>query len=73
MYNDNHQLVVLNDELFVQSEGYLFAIGGMDENKTVLSSAEKYDPETNTWTSIPAMMQVSLSHAFTKIYQIYSD
>ncbi|XP_051580040.1 gigaxonin-like [Myxocyprinus asiaticus] len=41
----------------VSAEGYLFAIGGMDENKTVLSSGEKYDPETNTWTPIPAMMQ----------------
>ncbi|XP_056622637.1 gigaxonin [Triplophysa dalaica] len=41
----------------VSAEGFLFAIGGMDENKTVLSSGEKYDPETNTWTSIPAMMQ----------------
>ncbi|XP_065134864.2 gigaxonin isoform X1 [Paramisgurnus dabryanus] len=41
----------------MSAEGYLFAIGGMDENKTVLSSAEKYDPETNTWTPIPPMME----------------
>ncbi|XP_016312927.1 gigaxonin-like [Sinocyclocheilus anshuiensis] len=41
----------------VSAEGYLFAIGGMNENKTVLSSGEKYDPETNTWTQIPPMMQ----------------
>lgn len=44
--------------MFFQSEGFLFAVGGMDENKTVLSSGEKYDPETNTWTQIPPMMQV---------------
>ncbi len=30
----------------------------MNENKTVLSSGEKFDPETNTWTQIPEMMQV---------------
>ncbi|XP_051513116.1 gigaxonin-like isoform X2 [Myxocyprinus asiaticus] len=41
----------------VSAEGYLFAIGGMNENKTELSIGEKYDPETNIWMPIPAMMQ----------------
>ncbi|XP_076126103.1 gigaxonin isoform X1 [Alosa pseudoharengus] len=41
----------------VAAEGYLFAVGGMDDTKTVLSSGEKYDPELNTWSPIPPMKQ----------------
>lgn len=33
-------------------------MGGSDENKTVLDSGEKYDPDSNTWTPIPPMLQV---------------
>lgn len=33
-------------------------MGGADENKTVLDSGEKYDPDSNTWTPIPPMLQV---------------
>lgn len=36
-------------------------MGGSDENKTVLDSGEKYDPDSNTWTPIPPMLQVSSS------------
>lgn len=35
-------------------------MGGSDENKRVLDSGEKYDPDSNTWTPIPPMLQVSL-------------
>ncbi|XP_046890221.1 gigaxonin [Hypomesus transpacificus] len=41
----------------VTADGYLFVIGGMDENKTPLNSGERYDPESNTWTAIPPMKQ----------------
>lgn len=34
-------------------------MGGLDENKTVLDSGEKYDPDSNTWSPIPPMLQVS--------------
>ncbi|KTF72948.1 hypothetical protein cypCar_00046608 [Cyprinus carpio] len=51
----------------VSAEGYLFAIGGMNENKTVLSSGEKYDPETNTWTQIPPMMQARQHFAIAEL------
>lgn len=40
------------------SEGFLFVMGGEDENKTVLDSGEKYDPDSNTWCPIPTMLQV---------------
>ncbi|KAL0968213.1 hypothetical protein UPYG_G00263900 [Umbra pygmaea] len=39
------------------AEGSLFVLGGVDETQTVLSSGEKYDPESNTWTPIPSMKQ----------------
>ncbi|XP_056908807.1 gigaxonin isoform X1 [Takifugu flavidus] len=41
----------------VAAEGFLFVMGGSDENKTVLDSGEKYDPDSNTWTPIPPMLQ----------------
>lgn len=44
---------------FCPSEGFLFVIGGEDENKTVLDSGEKYDPDANTWSPIPTMHQVT--------------
>ncbi|KAG9273044.1 gigaxonin [Astyanax mexicanus] len=65
LYDRNRQLWIdlqpMNERRIghgvVTADGCLFAIGGTDENKTVLSSGEKYDPETNTWTPIPAMKQ----------------
>ncbi|XP_030646596.1 gigaxonin [Chanos chanos] len=65
LYDPNRQLWIELEPMsvgrighgVVTAEGYLFAIGGMDENKTVLNSGEKYDPETNTWTPIPPMKQ----------------
>lgn len=35
-------------------------MGGSDDNKSVLDSGEKYDPDSNTWTPIPPMLQVRL-------------
>ncbi|MCJ8733172.1 hypothetical protein PDJAM_G00220170 [Pangasius djambal] len=65
LYDRNRQLWIdlqpMNERRIghgvVTADGCLFAIGGMDENKTVLSSGEKYNPETNTWTHIPPMNQ----------------
>ncbi|MBN3298232.1 GAN protein, partial [Amia calva] len=39
----------------VAAEGFLFVVGGTDENKATLSSGERYDPDTNTWSPIPPM------------------
>uniref|UniRef100_A0A3Q2PQV7 Gigaxonin n=1 Tax=Fundulus heteroclitus TaxID=8078 RepID=A0A3Q2PQV7_FUNHE len=41
----------------VAAEGFLFVLGGMDENNTVLDTGEKYDPDSNSWSPIPPMMQ----------------
>ena len=35
--------------------GCLYAIGGRDNDCTILNSGEKYDPVTNTWTPIAPM------------------
>lgn len=32
-------------------------MGGTDEHNTVLASGEKYDPDSNTWSPIPPMLQ----------------
>lgn len=40
---------------FCFTEGFLFVLGGQDENKGTLSSGEKYDPDTNSWSSLPPM------------------
>ncbi|EMP36221.1 Gigaxonin [Chelonia mydas] len=39
----------------LSAEGFLFVLGGQDENKETLSSGEKYDPDSNSWSSLPAM------------------
>ncbi|XP_056137429.1 gigaxonin-like [Lampris incognitus] len=41
----------------VAAEGYLFVMGGVNEQLTVLDSGERYDPESNTWCPIPPMIQ----------------
>ena len=33
-------------------------MGGADENNIILESGEKYDPDSNTWSPIPTMLQV---------------
>lgn len=43
------------------TEGFLFVLGGQDENKQTLSSGEKYDPDANTWTALPPMNEVRCS------------
>lgn len=49
---------VSTNTVFCLSEGFLFAIGGIDEHKTVLDSGEKYDPDSNSWSPIPPMLEV---------------
>uniref|UniRef100_A0A671XRC7 Gigaxonin n=1 Tax=Sparus aurata TaxID=8175 RepID=A0A671XRC7_SPAAU len=55
----------------VAAEGFLFVMGGRDEHNTVLDSGEKYDPESNTWSPIPTMLQVGCYASMNKkIYAI---
>ncbi|KAJ8335539.1 hypothetical protein SKAU_G00388810 [Synaphobranchus kaupii] len=65
LYDPNRQLWIELEPMsigrtghgVVAAEGHLFVVGGMDENKMVLSSGERYDPDTNTWSPIPPMSQ----------------
>lgn len=54
----------LKFEIFVYSlffsEGFLFVLGGQDDNKVTLNSGEKYDPDTNSWSPLTPMNEVSL-------------
>ncbi|NWQ59255.1 GAN protein, partial [Struthidea cinerea] len=43
----------------LSAEGFLFVLGGQDENKGTLSSGEKYDPDTNSWSSLPPMHEAA--------------
>jgi len=36
-------------------EGFLYAVGGCDENNMRLSTIERYNPSTDTWTFAPSM------------------
>ena len=35
--------------------GFLYAVGGCDENNMRLNTIERYNPSTDTWTFIPSM------------------
>lgn len=47
-------------------------MGGRDEHNTVLDSGEKYDPESNTWSPIPTMLQVYTAHSLTLFFCEFS-
>ena len=44
--------------------GYLYAIGGAnyDGGHTIFNSVEKYDPETDKWTTVARMNQARFGH-----------
>lgn len=54
------QLAFPNHFVVCFSEGFLFVLGGQDEDKVTLNSGEKYDPDTNSWSSLPPMNEASL-------------
>eukprot|EP01048_Picozoa_sp_COSAG05_P005551 COSAG05_NODE_332_length_11268_cov_132.023726_7_plen_397_part_00 len=39
----------------VESATMIYAVGGVDENDIPLTTAERYDPDTNSWTPIASM------------------
>jgi N-acetylneuraminic acid mutarotase len=41
----------------VAAGGRLYAIGGQSPDGTTLSTVERYDPKTNTWTAVASMTQ----------------
>ncbi|XP_023682910.1 gigaxonin isoform X2 [Paramormyrops kingsleyae] len=75
LYDPNRQLWIELEPMsvgrtghgVVTAEGYLFVVGGMDENKTVLPSGERYDPDTNTWSPILSMIQARQNFGIVEI------
>uniref|UniRef100_A0ABM5EUV8 Gigaxonin isoform X2 n=1 Tax=Pogona vitticeps TaxID=103695 RepID=A0ABM5EUV8_9SAUR len=51
----------------VVSAGFLFVLGGQDENRVTLSSGEKYDPDTNSWTPLPPMTEARHNFGMVEI------
>lgn len=49
------------------AHGFLYAIGGQEE-KTSLKSAERYDPDTDTWEEV-CSMNVSRSSAAIAVHR----
>jgi hypothetical protein len=48
------------------SDGYVLAVGGYDHTSTALSSAELYNPHTNSWTLLAsAMASTRFAHTAT--------
>ncbi|KAK6054873.1 kelch repeat protein [Cooperia oncophora] len=39
-------------------DGHLYAVGGADETNSKMSSAEKYDPVINEWTTVAEMNKI---------------
>lgn len=64
-------MVIYNNSVFFLLEGFLFVMGGTDEHKTVLDSGEKYDPDSNTWSPIPPMLQVNLPITVTRWFFLF--
>lgn len=51
----------------VAAEGFLFAMGGTDEQGRVLDSGEKYDPDSNSWSPIASMLQARHSSGVVEL------
>ncbi|PIO65585.1 kelch repeat protein [Teladorsagia circumcincta] len=55
-------------------DDYIYAVGGLDESGSTLSSAEKYDPRRNAWIPAPAMNSrrygLSLAVVDEKLYAV---
>ncbi|XP_030058516.1 gigaxonin [Microcaecilia unicolor] len=75
LYDPNRQLWIELAPLSIprinhgvlSAEGFLFVIGGQDDNKEPLCSGEKYDPDTNTWSPLPPMDEARYSFGMVEI------
>jgi N-acetylneuraminic acid mutarotase len=44
-------------------DGHIYAVGGCDYDVYALSSVERYDPATNSWTLVSPMQSARVSHS----------
>nr|AAH80381.1 MGC81691 protein [Xenopus laevis] len=46
----------------LSAEGFLFVLGGQNEDNETLDTGEHYDPDANAWSSLPPMLEAR--HSF---------
>ncbi|XP_006008116.1 gigaxonin [Latimeria chalumnae] len=51
----------------LSAEGFLFVLGGQDENKVTLSSGEEYNPDDNSWNKLPPMNEARHNFGIVEI------
>ncbi|XP_063293296.1 gigaxonin [Pelobates fuscus] len=51
----------------LSAEGFLFVLGGQDEDSQTLSSGELYDPDANAWSPLPPMLEERHSFGIVEI------
>uniref|UniRef100_A0A8C5N3E8 Gigaxonin n=1 Tax=Leptobrachium leishanense TaxID=445787 RepID=A0A8C5N3E8_9ANUR len=51
----------------LSAEGFLFVLGGQDENGQTLISGEQYNPDANAWTPLSLMLQERHSFGIVEI------
>ncbi|XP_063801636.1 gigaxonin isoform X2 [Pseudophryne corroboree] len=51
----------------LSAEGFLFVLGGQNENSETLSSCEQYDPDANAWSPLPPMLEARHSFGVVEI------
>ena len=62
-------VLFLSDEIhfWYFSGGYLYAIGGRDNNGRILNTGERYDPTTDTWSHIEPMFHARVGFGLVTI------
>ncbi|KAM4722131.1 gigaxonin [Rhinophrynus dorsalis] len=51
----------------LSAEGFLFVLGGQNEDSETLSSGEQYDPDANAWSPLPPMIEARHSFGIVEI------
>ncbi|XP_018410884.1 PREDICTED: gigaxonin [Nanorana parkeri] len=51
----------------LSAEGFLFVLGGQNENSETLISGELYDPDANAWSPLPPMLDARHSFGVVEI------
>ncbi|XP_056382139.1 gigaxonin isoform X2 [Hyla sarda] len=51
----------------LSAEGFLFVLGGQNENSETLCSGEQYDPDANAWSPLPEMLEPRHSFGVVEI------
>ncbi|KAG8437646.1 hypothetical protein GDO86_008384 [Hymenochirus boettgeri] len=75
LYDPNRQLWIELEPLSIprinhgvlSAEGFLFVLGGQNEDGETLNSGEQYDPDSNSWSPLPPMIEERHSFGIVEI------